>query len=90
MVPFIFTAGTCHNAFFHPSQWETWPCSIPGEAQPRELQQSFGGGGGELELGAEPAEKAGRADGEDVPRATTRRLSISWVGGGPAKQPART
>lgn len=41
-------------------------------------------------LSAEPAEKAGWADGKDVPGATADGLSVSWVGGGPGKQPAWT
>lgn len=47
-------------------------------------------GGGELRISADSVEKAGQADGKDVPWATTRGLSVSWVGGGPAKQPAWT
>lgn len=47
-------------------------------------------GGGELRLSAEPEEKAGWADGKDVPGAPAARLSVSWVGGGPGKQPAWT
>lgn len=47
-------------------------------------------GGGELRLSAEPEEKAGWADGKDVPWAPAAGLSVSWVGGGPGKQPAWT
>lgn len=89
LVPFIFTAKAMHFSIQVHERHHLTPSLLRHDPVREETQQSFAAAG-ELGLSAEPAVKTGWADGRDVPRATADGLSISWVGGGPRKQPAWT
>lgn len=89
LVPFVFTAKPAHFSIRLDEGHHLTPSLVRHNPVRQETQQSFAGGG-ELRLNAELAEKAGWADGKDVPWATADGVSVSWVGGGPGKQPAWT
>lgn len=79
------------SAFLHPRRWGTSPHSIPSEAQPSKTGNTVKfcwWWWSQAQCRARGKGRLGRWQG--CPPGHCGRLSVSWVGGGPGKQPART